>query len=169
MNPLLKQGLLNLKSVILHEKRKIFPKNFYLLRFAGCSKGDPAIGTASAILYKNETEIWSTSKLLGYNNSNNYAECNGLIMGLTKAIELDINDLIVENNSIYIINLMNGKINYKPSSINEISKTALDLKMKFSSIIFRHIFIKDNQRAIDLCDHEYRKMIEIYFEPDRWL
>lgn len=169
MKPLFKYNLLNLTSIILNNKRKIFPKNFYLLRFAGCSKGDSSIGAASAILYKNEIEIWSDSQLLGYNTSNNCAHYSGLIMGLNKALELDIQDLIVENNSTYIINLMNENINHKPNSMNEISKTALDLKMKFTSIIFRHIFRKDNQRAIDLCECEYRKMVEIYFEPDKWM
>jgi ribonuclease HI len=161
--------MFNFTSIFLYEKRKIFPKNYYILKFNGSVKGNPAMAAASAVLYKNETEIWAESKVIGYQESNNFAECTGLIMGLTKAIDLGINDLIVENSSIYMMNLMNGKINVKPNSIKEIYKHAIDLKMKFPSIIFRHIFRKDNQRAIELCNEEIDNVIEMDFASDKFI
>jgi ribonuclease HI len=88
-------------------KQKIDPQNFYLLRFDGCSKGNPGMAAAGAVLYKNETEIWSGGKFLGFNETNNYAEYMGLIMGLSKAVEFNITDLIVEGDSMLIINQMN--------------------------------------------------------------
>lgn len=165
---MLKPSMFNFTSIFLYEKRRIFPKNYYILKFNGTVQGNPPIAAASAVLYKNETEIWAESKLIGHQESNNFAECSGLIMGLNKAFELGINDLIVENNSIYIMNLMNGKINVKPSYLKEIYKHALELKMKFSNIIFRHIFRKNNQRAIDLCKEEIDNVIEIDFISDKF-
>ena len=169
MKTLLKPSVFNFTSIFLYEKRRIFPKNYYILKFHGATRGNPAIAAASAVLYRNETEIWAESKLIGYQESNNFAECTGLIMGLTKAIHLGIDDLIVENSSIYMNNLMNGKINVKPNSIKEIYKHALDLKMKFPSIIFRHIFRKDNKKAIDLCNEEINNVFEINFVSDKFI
>jgi ribonuclease HI len=88
---------------------KIFPKLEYLLKFDGCSKGNPGPAACGAALYQNETEIWSGSKFLGYNETNNYAEYMGLIIGLQKAVELNIKEFI--ENTIDIYNIRD-KIDY---------------------------------------------------------
>jgi ribonuclease HI len=159
MAMLLKTGVTNLSS-ILHNKKKIFPKTFYLLRFDGCSKGNPGMAAAGAVLYKNEIEIWSGSKFLGYNETNNYAEYMGLIIGLNKAIELNITELAVEGDSMLVIKQMNGKNQVRSSNISELHKLAMELKFKFSNIIFNHIYRSDNKRADELCNNEIEKIIK---------
>jgi len=160
MAMLMKSGITNL-SVILHNKKKIFPKNFYLLKFDGCSKGNPGMAAAGAVLYKNETEIWSGSKFLGYNETNNYAEYMGLIIGLSKAIEFNIEELAVQGDSMLIINQMNGKNKVRSSNISELHKLAMELKLKFAHIIFNHVYREDNKRADELCNKEIEKIIEM--------
>jgi ribonuclease HI len=155
---LMKSSFTNL-TTILHSKKKIFPQNYYLLQFDGCSKGNPGMAAAGAVLYKNETEIWSGGKFLGYNETNNYAEYMGLILGLSKAIEFNISDLIVEGDSMLIIKQMTGKNQVKSNNISELHKLAMQLKLKFSNITFNHIYRENNKRADELCNKEIEKIM----------
>jgi len=158
MSMLMRTGFTNL-TAILHTKKKIFPKNYYLLKFDGCSKGNPGMAAAGAVLYKNEIEIWAGSKFLGYNETNNYAEYMGLIIGLSKAIELNISELAVEGDSLLIIKQMNGKNKVRSSNISELHKLAMELKFKFTDIIFNHVYREDNKRADELCNKEIEKIM----------
>jgi ribonuclease HI len=158
MAMLMKTGITNL-TAILHAKKKIYPKSCYLLKFDGCSKGNPGMAAAGAVLYKNEIEIWAGSKFLGYNETNNYAEYMGLIIGLSKAIELNIDELAVEGDSMLIIKQMNGHNKVRSSNISELNKLAMELKLKFTHIIFNHVYREDNKRADELCNKEIEKIL----------
>ena len=147
-------------TALLHAKKKIYPQNFYLLRFDGCSKGNPGMSASACVLYKNEIEIWIGSKFLGYDKTNNYAEYMGLIMGLNKAIEYNITDLIVEGDSMLIIKQMNGENKVKSDNISELHKLAMDLKLKIPNIVFRHIYRIDNKRADELCNKEIQNILD---------
>lgn len=159
MTMLMKSGITNLSAILGKKKPKIYPQNYYLLQFDGCSKGNPGMAAAGAVLYKNNIEIWSGSKFLGYNETNNYAEYMGLIMGLSKAIEFDINELIVEGDSMLIIKQMTGANKVRSSNISELHKLAMDLKLKFSNIIFTHIYRENNKRADKLCNEAIEKIV----------
>ena len=157
---LLKTSLTNLNAVILKNK----PKIEYLLRFDGCSKGNPGMAAAGAVLYKNDNEIWTGSRFLGYKETNNYAEYMGLIIGLTQAIEMDINELNVEGDSMLIIKQMNGQNKVNSSNIIELHKLAMSLKSNFKTITFNHIYRDKNNRADELCNKEI-EMIQLTYQP----
>ena len=155
---LMKSGITNLSAILGKKKPKIYPQNYYLLQFDGCSKGNPGMAAAGAVLYKNNIEIWSGGKFLGYNETNNYAEYMGLIMGLSKAAEFNISDLIVEGDSMLIIKQMNEEYKVKSSNIIELHKLAMQLKLKFSNIVFQHVYRENNKRADELCNKEIEKI-----------
>jgi len=158
MTMLMKSGMANLTAILGKKKPRIFPQNYYLLQFDGCSKGNPGMAAAGAVLYKNNIEIWSGSKFLGYNETNNYAEYMGLIMGLSKANELNISELIVEGDSMLIIKQMNGENQVRSTNIIELHKLAMQLKLKFSNIVFNHIYRENNKRADELCNEAIEKI-----------
>jgi len=54
---------------------------------------------------------------------------------------------------------MNGKNKVKSSNIIELHKLAMQLKLKFSSITFNHIYRENNKRADELCNKEIEKII----------
>jgi len=137
---------------------KIFPKLEYLLKFDGCSKGNPGLAACGAVLYQNNTEIWSGSKFLGYNETNNYAEYMGLIIGLQKTVELNIKELAVEGDSLLVIKQMNGQYKVKSSNISELHKVAMNLKKKFNIITFNHVYRENNKRADELCNNEIENL-----------
>jgi ribonuclease HI len=143
-------------SAILQKNNIIIPKMEFLLRFDGCSKGNPGKAACGAVIYQNEKELWSGSRFLGYNETNNYAEYMGLILGLNKAIELNITDLHVEGDSMLIIKQMTGKNKVNSSNLIELHKLAMQLKSQFKNITFEHIYREKNTRADDLCNKEIK-------------
>lgn len=159
MTSLMKTSFSNVTALLLQQKHaKIFPKIEFILRFDGCSKGNPGFAASGAVIYQNDVEIWSGSKLVGYNETNNYAEYMGLIMGLNKAIELNITNLCVEGDSMLVIKQMNGENKVKSSNLIELYNFATNLKTKFETITFSHIYRKYNTRADELCNIEIKNM-----------
>ena len=71
-----------IKLISKQEDAKIFPEIEYKLQFDGCSKKNPGLAGAGAVIYKYSKEIWSGKLFVGTNSTNNYAEYSGLIIGL---------------------------------------------------------------------------------------
>jgi ribonuclease HI len=141
------------------QEAKIFPEIEYRLQFDGCSKKNPGLAGAGAVIYKYSKEIWSGDLFVGTNATNNYAEYSGLIIGLEKAIELNIKTLHVEGDSLLVINQMTGK--YKCNSPNLIDQhnKAKELAAKFDIINFVHIFRNKNVRADELSNQAVVKYL----------
>ncbi len=129
---------------------KIFPEIEYKIQFDGCSKGNPGLAGAGAVIYKYGKEIWSNHLFVGTNDTNNCAEYSGLILGLQKAIELNIKNIQVEGDSLLVINQMIGKYNCNSQNLIELYNKAKILASDFDEIRFFHIFRNKNARADDL-------------------
>jgi ribonuclease HI len=132
----------------------------YKLQFDGCSKNNPGLAGAGAVIYKNGKEIWADHLFVGTNNTNNYAEYSGLIFGLEKAIELNIKALYIEGDSLLVINQMTGKYKCNSPNLIEIHKKTKELIPNFHDIMFVHIFRNKNVRADELSNNaiiEYLK------------
>ena len=132
---------------------KIFPEIEYKLQFDGCSKKNPGLAGAGAVIYKYSKEIWSGDLFVGTNATNNYAEYSGLIIGLEKAVELNIKTLHVEGDSLLVINQMTGKYKCNSPNLIEIHKKTKELIPNFNDIIFVHIFRNKNVRADELSNN----------------
>ena len=79
----------------------------FVLKFDGCSKGNPGRAGCGIVIYKNDEEIFSRSKFLGDKLTNNQAEYNGLNLGLTTCLEFDIKNIKVQGDSLLVISQMN--------------------------------------------------------------
>ena len=132
------------------DEAKIFPEIEYRLQFDGCSKKNPGLAGAGAVIYKYSKEIWSGKLFVGESATNNYAEYSGLILGLEKAVELNIKTLHVEGDSLLVINQMTGKYNCNSPNLVEPHNKAKELTAKIDSINFIHIFRNKNARADEL-------------------
>ena len=128
----------------------IFPKPEYLLQFDGCSKGNPGLAGAGAVIFNYEKEIWGSSKFIGTKTTNNEAEYSGLIMGLEKALDLGIKELAVEGDSLLVIKQMNGEFKVKSENLYILYNKAKELEKRFDSITFNHIYRSSNKRADEL-------------------
>jgi ribonuclease HI len=82
----------------------------------------------------------------------------GLIIGLQKAVDLNIQELEVEGDSMLIIKQMTGKNKVRSSNISELHKLAMQIKEKFNIITFNHVYREHNKRADELCNREIENL-----------
>jgi ribonuclease HI len=138
---------------------KIYPKvTEYKLQFDGCSKGNPGLAGAGAVIYKNDIEIWSSSLFLGNNYTNNEAEYYGLLLGLRAAInDLDIKEIEVEGDSMLVIKQMKKEYKVKSTNLINLHKEATLLSSEFKYITFTHIYRNNNKRADELSNIAIRE------------
>ena len=123
----------------------------YLLRFDGASKGNPGKAGAGAVLYKNDVEIWSTSRYLG-NQTNNYAECFAMTLGITEAFNREIKNLVVEGDSMLVINHLKKKWKVNNQNLKNLYLSIHKSLERFDNISFKHIYRNYNKRADELAN-----------------
>ena len=128
----------------------IYPEYDYVLNFDGCSKGNPGLAGAGAVLYHFGKEIWFGDIFVGENYTNNYAEYAGLIMGLKQAISLNIKHLKVEGDSLLVINQMKGQYKCRSSNLFELHLLAKGFENNFDKIEYCHVYRHKNKRADEL-------------------
>lgn len=119
----------------------------YRMNFDGCSKGNPGLCGAGAVIYHNDTEIWSQSFFVGENATNNRAEYSGLILGLQQAAELNIKCLHVQGDSQLVINHMKGIYQCNSPNLIELYERAKELEATFEKIHYEHVLRHLNKRA----------------------
>ena len=129
---------------------KIISNFEYKLFFDGCSKGNPGLAGAGAVIYKNEEEIWSGSCFVGKKSTNNQAEYSGLILGLQKAIDMNIKNILVKGDSQLVIHQMTGKYKCNSPNLLEFYQTAKNLEKEFEKIEYVHVLRNLNNRADQL-------------------
>jgi len=129
---------------------KIFPTLDYVLRFDGCSRGNPGQSGCGAVIYHDNDEIWAGDFYVGSNATNNHAEYAGLILGLQQALEMNIETLTVEGDSLLVIQQMNKIYKCKSPNLFELYKKSNELADKFKIIHFNHIYRNLNKRADQL-------------------
>ena len=92
----------------------------YTLMFDGGSRGNPGICGCGFVIYMNDELISQDSCVISENNTNNYAEYMALILGLTKAKELNIKKLSVKGESKLVINQVTNKFNVKSENLKDL-------------------------------------------------
>jgi len=165
---MLRQSTLQFSQKILNQSiTKIYNTNnnfLNVLFFDGCSKGNPGLAGAGAVIYTNSEEVWSGSSFVGKHATNNEAEYAGLILGLEKALDMNIKTLFVEGDSQLVINQMTGKYKCNSPNLIPLFKSAKKLEENFENIKYEHILRNFNHRADELAniainDHSVKKLV----------
>jgi ribonuclease HI len=150
-----------IKIPVKNQEARIFPESNFIMNFDGCSKGNPGLSGAGAVIYCLDDEIWSGSLFLGKNATNNQSEYTGLILGLQQAIDMKITTLLVKGDSQLVINQMIGKYKCNSENIIELYKTAKDLEKYFENIYFVHVLRNLNKRADELSNDAIKDYVNI--------
>jgi ribonuclease HI len=129
------------------QSAEIHPHFDYILRFDGGSRGNPGISGCGAVIYYNNDEIWADHLFISETQTNNYAEYMGLIIGLEQAVKLNIKHILVEGDSLLVINQLTNKYKCKSENLLELNKTAHELSKQFQTISYNHILRNKNKRA----------------------
>ena len=148
---------------------KIYPEVDYKLQFDGCSKSNPGIAGAGAVIYKFSEEVSTKIQFVGNNETNNVAEYTGLIIGLREAINLNIKAIRVEGDSMLVIKQMKGEYKVKSANLINLYNEAKLLEKEFDYISFNHIYRENNKRADELSNMAISKDYldeKMYYDKD---
>jgi ribonuclease HI len=137
---------------------KIYPEFDFKMCFDGCSKNNPGLAGAGAVIYHHGQEYWSGHFFVGEMFTNNHAEYAGLIMGLQQAKEFEIKQLSIQGDSLLVINQMKGIYKCKSPNLIELYEKAKELETYFNKIEYNHVLRDKNTRA----DHLSNIAIEEY-------
>lgn len=136
----------NIKS-----KDKIPRKKGFIFTDGG-SRGNPGIAGCGAVLYdENKKELATDKKFCG-TQTNNFAEYQGLILGLELALENKATDLIVFMDSKLIVEQMNGNFKVKNFGLKPLFEQAKNLSENFAKISFHHVPREKNKMADQLAN-----------------
>jgi ribonuclease HI len=149
-----------IKSAIQdNNEAKVYPEFDYIMNFDGCSKGNPGVSGAGAVIYNDGDEIWCDKFFVGNNSTNNQAEYAGLILGMQQAVDLNIKNLLVLGDSQLVINHMNGTYKCLSPNLIALYEKAKNLETFFDKIIYRHVLRTLNKRADSLCNESIKNII----------
>ena len=129
----------------------------FVLRFDGCSKGNPGLAGAGAVIYDENFEIWSGYQFVGEKATNNMAEYNGLLIGLRESVNKGIKYLKVEGDSLLVIKQMTGEYRVNSENLIELYNEAKNLEKQFITVSYHHILRNKNKRADELANQSLLK------------
>jgi ribonuclease HI len=129
------------------EEKAILQEKLYVLHFDGCSKGNPGVAGAGAVLYEDGQEIYAKSVFVGENETNNVAEYTGLLIGMQAVAERGIRKLVVRGDSQLIIRQMLGEYKVKSPGLLALYQQAKTMETNFQSVTYQHIYRDQNARA----------------------
>jgi len=135
-------------------KPKLIRDFQYKLFFNGFVENDKKHAGSSAIIFRNNIEVWSTKQFIGKNYTNIYAQYKGLTMGLKAASEFNIKTLLVKSDSS-LIHQLNNKLDYnslKLLNLYDIYKEVKYLERKFDTVEYIHIEKDLNTQTLNLAN-----------------
>ena len=117
--------------------------NYYLIQFDGGSRGNPGKSAGGAIIYyinnlNNKILIYKCGKYKKL-ATNNQAEYIGLLCGINKAIELNIKNILIEGDSLLVINQILNKWKVNNKILTKYYNKIIKLFYLFNSIGIKHI------------------------------
>jgi ribonuclease HI len=116
----------------------------------GGSRGNPGPSGAGGVIFNQSGEVVAEiSEYLGI-QTNNYAEYQGLILTLQRAIELGIDEVSVFMDSKLIVEQVNGKWKVKSVTLRPLYNTVVGLLPNFKKITFKHVYRHLNKHADNL-------------------
>lgn len=128
----------------------------YLLQFDGASEPNPGPSGSAYVLFSpveldENGEGFRRYVQEGFiyipHATNNEAEYNALILGLTKALELGITELDVEGDSNLVVNQVQGLWKVRVPKLVPLQSKANKLPWKFKKWAVKHVYREENTDA----------------------
>ena len=123
------------------------------LNFDGSARPNPGhAGWGFVLVDDYGTEIARESGFLGYHNTNNQAEWEGLIQGMEAATRHGIRRLLVKGDSELVIKQMEGEMRVHNPQLKLLHNRAKGAQREFLHVGFEHVYRHYNQEADSLAD-----------------
>ena len=123
------------------------------LNFDGSARPNPGYAGWGFVLVDDYgTEIARESGFLGYQNTNNQAEWEGLIQGMESAERHGIRRLLVKGDSELVIKQMKGEMQVHSPQLKTFYNRAKAAQREFLCVGFEHVYRDYNQTADSLAN-----------------
>lgn len=133
------------------------PKDFYLLQFDGLSVPNPGEATGGTVLFKDGKPIFEAGEYIKF-GTNNIAEYTGLFIGLKYAKTFKIKNILIEGDSMLVVQQVSGAWKVKNDVLKIIHAEIVKMiKDDFDFVGIKHVYRKDNQYADDLTNETFQK------------
>lgn len=130
------------------------PENhFPILYFDGGSRGNPGEAAGAAVIVMPDGQQYTVSQYIKV-ATNNEAEYTGLVIGLQKAIDLGIEELIVKGDSQLVINQVTGKWKVNSPHLKQFYNETQRLRKKIKTISIDWVRRHENHladKAVNQC------------------
>ncbi len=116
----------------------------------GAARGNPGPAGAGAVIVNPQGQVVArVGKYLG-ENTNNYAEYMGLILGLKRARAMGIRELEVLADSELLVRQLNGEYQVKAENLRPLFEEARQLLAGFPGVALRHVPREENEAADEM-------------------
>lgn len=112
----------------------------------GGSRGNPGNSAFAFVVYQNGNLVYSSSGYMGI-STNNKAEYNGLIHGLTYVVENSIQEVIIYSDSELMVKQIKGLYQVKDADLKELYSKAKNLITKIDKFEIIHVRREKNKEA----------------------
>ncbi len=119
----------------------------------GGARGNPGKAAGAFVIFKDEAMIAKGSKYLGI-TTNNQAEYQGLVEGLSKLQTLTRGEVKCFLDSELVVKQLRGEYRVKDEDLKLLFIKVCELKEKFAKITFAHIRREKNKEADALVNIE---------------
>lgn len=140
------------KYTIIKSKDKLenlFSKS-YLLQFDGLAAPNPGECTGGAVLFDPEGKVVFETGHYEKFGTNNQGEYTGLFIGVKAAVKMEIKNLLIEGDSMLVIQQISGNWKVKDKNLKIIYDAIMKLFDNFDFVGIRHVYRKDNAYADEL-------------------
>jgi ribonuclease HI len=119
----------------------------HLLQFDGASEPNPGESCGGAVLFTPDRKVvFERGEYIEY-ATNNQAEYTGLLIGLVSCVEQGIKNLLIEGDSMLVINQVTNKWKVKDSELKLFHTEIIKLMDHFDFVAIRHVYREYNAHA----------------------
>jgi ribonuclease HI len=116
----------------------------------GAARGNPGPAGAGAVVKSTDGAIVARlGKFLGV-QTNNVAEYQGVLLGLTKALQLGAREVAVRADSLLVINQLKGEWKIKNEGLRPLYDDAKQLLRRFDRVVLQHVPREQNSDADEM-------------------
>jgi ribonuclease HI len=113
----------------------------------GGSRGNPGPSAAGYVIFNTNDEVLAQGGVYLGITTNNLAEYQGLLLGLEKALSLDMRVVDFRLDSLLVVNQMNGIYKIKNRELWPVHERINELLRQFDRVTFTHVRRELNQLA----------------------
>jgi len=125
----------------------------HTLRFdGGCAPTNPGPCAGSYAIFDSKGFVISEGGEFFEKGTNNYGEYTGLINGLKRCVELGIDSIYVEGDSLLVISQVCKKWKVRNIGLIPLFEEVNSILKEFSNVGMKHIYREFNSYADSVCD-----------------